>query len=998
MRTSIKHLKRISFVLIFLFTALVSFAQGVVTGKITDAAGVPLQGATIAVKGTRIAVTTAADGTFRINAPANATLVVTSVGFDQMQVAVNGASNFPITLTQGAGRLSEVVVIGYGSVKKKDLTGSVSLITSKDFQKGSINTAEQLIAGKVAGVQVVSNGGAPGSGSTIRIRGGASLTASNDPLIVVDGVPLDNSVVAGSPSPLSMINPNDIESFSILKDASATAIYGSRASNGVILITTKRGRSGKPVINFSTNFSVQKIAKKADVLSPEEFRNFVNTNPNSNATYKALLGTENTDWQDQIYQTAIGSDNNISVSGAYAKVPYRVSLGYLNQEGILRTSKLSRTSMGVNVSPKFFNDHLRVDVNLKGSVADNRFANQGAIGAAVNFDPTKPVNSGSNRFGGYYEWLDPASATGLRGLAPLNPVGLLEQTQDNSTSKRSIGNIQFDYKFHFLPDLHANLNLGYDVQKGKGTYIVSDSAAQSYHRVKDVNGIFHGGFYNQYLQTKANQLMDFYLNYVKDIRSSRIDLVAGYEYQDFSTTNFNLPSTTFDQASKINQSVFGSSKYGNRLISFFGRANLTIAGKYILTGTIRTDGSSKFNKENRWATFPSGAFAWKIKDENFLKNSSAISDLKLRIGYGITGQQDINNNYAFVKSYSLGNPQSLYQFGNTFIDPYRPDAYNDRLKWEQTATTNAGIDFGFAHNRITGSVDYYFKKTKDLLNELQQPAGTNFTNKVIANIGEMENQGVEVTVNTTPVKHPDFSWDFNINATYNKNKITKLTQIDNPKFQGVYYGGISGGTGNNVNIYSVGQPRGSFFLLQQVYGADGKPLEEVYEDRNRDGIINDLDRYHYQSSDPDVFFGVSSSVTIKKLTAGFVMRGSLGNYVYNNVASSTGTARNIMNPLNYLSNGSRSVLTSGLNGQGSNYYLSDYFLENASFLKMDNIYLGYNVGKVFRRANLSLNAAVQNAFVITKYTGIDPEVYGGIDNNYYPRPRTFSFGLNVSFQ
>lgn len=1012
MRKSTKFLSKIlpaTFALLLL--SAMAMAQTVVTGKVTDSKdGSPVVGVTVTAKGTKTSVQTASDGSFKITVPASAkSLVFTSVGFAPQEAAV-GSGTVNISFVQTSAVLNDVVVIGYGTARKKDLTGSVTAVTAKDFQKGNIQTPEQLIAGKVAGVQIVGNGGAPGAGSTIRIRGGASLNASNDPLIVIDGVPVDNNGISGAANPLSLINPNDIESFNILKDASATAIYGSRASNGVIIITTKKGRKGKIAYNFTTNLSAGVISKKADVLSPQQFRDFVNAN--GTPAQKALLGTANTDWQDEIYQTAVGTDNNLSATGSLGGVPFRASVGYLNQNGILRTGNLQRTSAALNLSPKFLNNHISVNLNLKGTSSKTRFADEGAIGAAVNFDPTKDVRSSSKRFGSYWEWLDPSAVTGLKALAPRNPLGLLEQREDNSNVKRSIGNLQIDYKFHWLPELRANVNLGYDISKGEGTIVIPDSAASVYMRYKDNSNKFHGGVNNRYLQRKQNLLFEGYLNYVKDLKklNSRLDVMAGYSYQDFlaiyyngtkpdATGKFTPYSDYTTDGTLVNAPTFWHDVPQNRLISFYGRANFSIKSRYLFTATLRRDGSSRFAKDNRWGWFPSGAFAWKIKEEDFLKDNKVVTDLKLRLGYGVTGQQDGIGNYAYLANYSLGSLTSQYQFGSSFFQPYAPSGYNPNLKWEQTETYNIGFDYGFLKNRITGSIDYYFKKTKDLLNVISQAAGSNFSNEIIANVGNMENKGVEFTINTIPVQKKDLSVEVGFNMTYNKNEITNLTAVSDPKYPGNQYGGISGGTGNRILINSVGYNRGAFYVFKQVYNTNtGKPVDDAYVDLNGDGTINDKDLYRFKSVDPKMFFGTSSNVTYKKWNAGFVMRASVGNYLYNNRFSSTGTVRNILNPLGYLANGSANVLESGLSGNGQNYYLSDYYVENASFLRMDNINLGYNFGKVINnKASLRVSANVQNVFVITKYKGIDPELSGGIDNNFYPRPRTFSVSANLDF-
>jgi iron complex outermembrane receptor protein len=994
------NIKKTLVVLLFAIIGISASAQDrTVTGKVTDARdGAPLVAASVAVKGTNKGTTTAADGTFSINVASNqTTLVVTFLNYATKEVQIAGKNSINVALSQSADQLSEVVVIGYGSVRKKDLTGSVATISSKDFNTGAITTPEQLIAGKVAGVSIISNNGAPGSGSTIRIRGGASLNASNDPLIVIDGMPIDGGGISGQANPLALINPNDIESFSVLKDASAAAIYGARASNGVILITTKKGKKGAMKLDFTSQLSIGNITKKADVLTANEIRSIVNANGTS--TLKSLLGNANTDWQDQIYQTAISTDNNISISGAAKNLPYRLSIGNLNQKGILKTDELKRTTVGININPTLFDNHLSINLNYKLSNSESRFANQGAIGAATSFDPTQPVLSSSKRFGGYWEWLDPNATTGLKALSPKNPLGLLMQNNNNSNVTRQIASALFDYKVHFLPDLHVVVNTGMDVAEGKGTTVINDSAASTYNRFKDAANKFHGGVNNQYRQTRSNSYLNAYLNYTKDIKaiSSKLELVAGYEYQEYKTTNYNFSDLTFNKT-VVNAPNFAFDVPEYRLASYLGRANLNILNKYILTASVRQDGSSKFNPDNRFAVFPSAAIAWKLKEENFLKNSSVFSDLKLRASYGVTGQQDGIGYYDYISYYNLGSNSAQYQFGNNFYSIFRPNGYYFNRKWEQTASANLALEFGLFDNKVSGTIEAYNNTTTDLLNEINQPAGTNFSNKIVANVGSMVNKGVELTLNFQPIKNKTTTWDVSLNATYNKNEITKLTISDDPSYAGARYGGISGGTGNTILIQSVGFQRGSYFVFKQVYDQAGKPIDGLFADLNRDGIVNERDLYQYKGNNPEFFFGASSNLTYKRWNAGFVLRANVGNYMYNNVASSSGTLRNFLNPIGYINNGSRDYLTTGFSGNGSNYYLSDYYVQNASFLRMDNINVGYNIGKLFNnKANLRVNANVQNAFLITKYKGLDPEVNGGIDNNFYPRPRTFVLGLNLNF-
>lgn len=1005
-----------TFALVLLSVA--AMAQNAVTGKVTDSKdGSPVPGVTVTVKGTKISSQTGSDGVYKINAANGATLVFTSVGFTRKEVVVSGPVA-DVSFVASSQQLNEVVVVGYGTTRKKDLTGSVAVISAKDFNKGAITTPDQLIVGKIAGVSVVSNGGGVGTGSTIRIRGGASLSASNDPLIVLDGVPLENSGAKGSPSILSTINPNDIESFNVLKDASATAIYGARASNGVIIISTKKGKRGKMQINFNSQVSVASLIKQADVLTADEFRTLVNkygAPATAGATdFRAMMGNANTNWQDQIYRTAVGTDNNLSLSGSAGKVmPYRVSFGYTNQEGILKDNKIERGSIAVNLSPKFWNDHISVNLNLKGSNTFSKYAADGVIGSALSFDPTQPIYSKTNRYGGYYQYLDASSPDGLKVGRVSNPVAMLNQIKHSASTERSVGNIQIDYKFHFLPELHANVNLGYDASRGTEYYFTSDSSANDYKYaqgnrvIKGTDTSYHGGNNSIGKQKKLNTTLEAYLNYVKDIKSihSRIDVVAGYGYQEYKTRDYNYVGRKLDGTvlPGTNYPAFPYGEYISRLISFYGRLNYGYKNRYLLTATLRDDGSSKFIKDKRWGIFPSLAFAWKAKDESFLRNSKVFSDLKLRLGYGVTGQQDGIPGNVYTANYSLGSNNSLYQFGNTFVAPLRPDGYNVNLKWEETTTSNIGIDFGFFNNRLTGSIDGYIKKTKDLLNnEVNQSAGTNFTNKIAANIGEMENKGVELTLNYTPVHKNDLTVELGFNATYNENKITRLTFVDDPKYLGVQYnaGASLPGTGANLFIHSVGYQRGSFFVYQQVYDANGNPIEDLFADRNRDGIINEKDQYRYKNADPKLFLGFSPSVTYKKWNAGFVMRASIGNYVYDNIGSNTGRMSTIMSTYNggILSNGSANVLETNFSGKSDQYFLSDYYVKNASFLKMDNFNIGYNFGRVLNnKANLRISGTVQNVFIVTKFKGIDPEQASGVDNNTYPRPRTYVVGVNLDF-
>jgi TonB-linked SusC/RagA family outer membrane protein len=979
------------FALLLLLGSFSARAQITVSGKVTDAKdGSDLPGVTVLVKGTSIGTQSDASGRYSLqNVPAQSTLVFSFVGKLAKEIPTENQTTINVALEDDSQDLSEVVVIGYGSQKKQELTGSITSISSKDFQQGNIQSPEQLIVGKVAGVSITSNSGQPGVGSTIRIRGGASLNASNDPLIVIDGVPLSGNKIDGAPSPLSLINPNDIETFTVLKDASATAIYGSRASNGVILITTKKGKSGTPTINFNTQLAVSKIGKMVDALDANEFRSYVETNGTD--AQKAILGTANTNWQDEIYRTGISTDNNLSISGALKNMPYRVSAGYLMQNGILLTDKLQRPSASINISPRLFNKHLKIDLNLKGAITKSNYANQGAIINAVQFDPTQPVMDANSPFGGYFEWVtrDEAGVATLNPNAPRNPVSLIKLQDNQNTVQRSFGNVQFDYMFHFLPDLHANLNLGYDVSKGRGSIFVPEYAGQSFSTQGQNNRSRNKG---------NNKVAEFYLNYVKDIPAmkSTINATAGYGYYNNSTTNYSFASFTANGDTIAgSQPKFAFDIPENTLISYYGRLIYTLDDKYILAGSVRTDGSSRFSPENRWGVFPSVALTWRINKESFLSNSSKLSDLKLRLSYGITGNQDGIANYSYLGIYSISSNASQYQFGNQFYNMTAPAAYDANIKWEQTATANAGIDYGFFDNRLTGSLDVYFKKTKNLLNTVPIPIGSNFSNQILTNVGNIENKGVEFAINGNPVRTKNFNWDLGFNFTYNNNKITNLTAVSDPEFAGNLTGGITGGTGQSIQIHSVNYNTFSYYVYKQVYDQQGKPLEGVYVDLNGDGEVNQKDQYRYKSPFPKVMLGFNTQLSYQKWTLSAILRANLGNYMYNNVASNFGVKRNILNPNNILGNSTTDINKTGF---FNNQYQSDYYIQNASFLRMDNIGIGYNAGRILgNKMNLRLNATCQNVFVLTKYTGLDPEVNGGIDYNLYPRPRTFVLGLNLDF-
>lgn len=886
-------------------------------------------------------------------------------------------------------KIEEVVLIGYGKQKKSDLTGSITSVTAKDFNGGA-TSAGQLIQGKTPGVQITNNSGAPGSGTKIRIRGTSSLSGENSPLIVIDGVPQDFVGMNGVSDPLSLINPNDIETFDILKDASATAIYGNRASNGVILVTTKKGTAGKFKLNFSTVTSVSTKMGKVDVLNAQEFRDFVNGNPYASANYKAKLGKADTDWQDQIYQAAWGTDNNVAFSGGIKGLPYRLSLGYNEQNGIVKSNSFRRTSVGLNLNPKFFDNHLSVNVNAKGTFTDNRFVDGEVIKAATYFDPTQPVYSGNSNYGGYYEWLDSGSATGYNVNGNKNPVGLINGIRDVSSVTRGLGNIQLDYKFHFLPDLHFNVNAGYDYTKSEG------------HKFKDGNlraGFEDKGSSNFYSMEKKNKLLETYFNYVKNINAinTGVDITAGYSYQDF---NILIPGAITYRGTGINSQDLNF-ETRNTLISFYGRAIFTVANKYILSGSIRRDGSSRFyngTRDNVWGVFPGVSLAWKLNEESFIKNISSISTLKLRAGWGKTGQQELPaldgnkpNNYPAFAAYNPSYPEASYQFGNEFYFMFRPANYNPNLTWETTTTKNLGLDFGFNKNRITGSIDVFRKDTKDLLVYADEPAG-GLSNASWQNVGDMKNEGIEGSITVIPVKNQNTTWEVSFNATHYKPIITKLKDRADESFN-MEVGGIEGGSGNRIQAHAVGYAPNSFWVYQQVYDSNGKPVDGAFVDRNGDGMISTKDMYYYKSTTPDAILGFSTKVSHKNWDFALSARAVLGNYVYNNAASNSSLQSASTNE--YLQN----VFATAPQYQFSvPQYKSDIYVENASFLRLDNINVGYNFGEIFTKgSNLKVYAMAQNVFVITKYSGVDPEVFTGIDNGYYQMPRIYSLGFNFQF-
>lgn len=987
--------KIVSALVLFMSFSLTVIAQTVVTGKVTNSkSGAPVAGATVTVKGTNTSTQTADDGTFSISAPSsNSVLVFTSVGFSTQEVAASRAGS--VSFVETSQKLDDVVVVAYGTRKKSDLTGSVTALGSKDFQKGNIASSEQLLVGKAAGLEVTTGGGTPGGGSKIRIRTGASFVASNDPLIVIDGIPVDGNGVRGSENLLGTINPNDIESMSILKDASATALYGSRAAGGVIIITTKKGTGRKLQFNFNTRYSISKLTEKVPVLTGDQVREIIKADGDAN--YISKLGTANTNWQDVIYRTASGLENNFSASGGIPintdfVIPMRASVGLLNQEGLLKTNVYNRLTTSLNLNPKLLKDHLSVNFAFKYSHVKDRRPGGDAVGNAVSFDPTLPVYNTSGRWAGYSQhetWDESTKRYIPTALANQNPLSLLEQRESYGIVDRIISNIQLDYKFHFLPDLHLLVNVGRDYTKGKDTFTVYGSAASDF---------LTAGFRSVSRQKLTNDLADVQLYYAKEIGSkgTKFDILAGHSYQTFQTVDYNYRSKggngEFLPTSQIRNAV---EKFEYRLESYLGRINLTLLDKYLITATMRRDASSKFATDYRVGYFPSVALAWKLKDD-FFKNSSAINELKLRAGWGQTGQQNGIGLYDYQAIYSRSSATAQYQFGNTYYTFLRPGAFIPDRKWETNETINIGLDFGFKQNRISGSIDVFQRKAIDLLSDVPQPIGTNFDITATKNIGTANVKGIEATLNLVPVRNKNFTWELGLNGTYNKGEITNLSASNDANYS-IFVGNISGGTGNKLNIQKVGSPYYSFYVFQQVYDANGKPIEGLYEDRNRDGEITDADRYAFKKPAPDFLFGFNTQVTYKKLSIGLAGHGSAGNYLYNNFFSGTGTIRNIKDPIQIIRNASTNYLETKFT---NNRYLSDYYIQNASFFRIDNLNLGYNFGRISNGIrNFRLYANVQNLLVITKYQGTDPEnsSVNGADNNIYPRPRIYSAGVNFDF-
>ena len=1017
-----------------LFLTATAFAQQIaVNGFVKDATGEPIIGATVRVAGTDGGAVTDIDGNFTLNAEPGAKLQISYIGYATQEVTA--AKNVVVTLQEDAGKsLNEVVVIGYGRARKSDLTGSVTAIKPDEMNHGLVTSAQDALQGKIAGVNITTSGGEPGGGATIRIRGGSSLNASNNPLIVIDGLAMDSYGIQGASNPLSLVNPNDIESFTVLKDASATAIYGSRASNGVIIITTKKGqKNAKPRVSYNGNISVSAIKKKMGVMSSSAYQAYVkdlvmnekgltedeyyNSEYYENLGYYDADGNHlfaNTDWQDEIYRTAVSTDHNVTVSGGIKNMPYRVSFGYTDQNGVVKTSNYQRYTASVNLAPSFLDDHLNFNINAKGMYSKTRYANAGsAIGSAIFMDPTKPVYDvdKNNGFGGFWQWGstadwgDTAWGTNINTYATGNPVAALRNYHDKGKSKALVGNIEVDYKIHGFEDLHLHMNAGMDISSGKSNKSQSPYTYAS--------GTYYYGNYGWNTQDTYNLSLNLYAQYMKDVADiHHFDIMAGYEWQHFHIKSdyfyYGLYPETSTKVDADGNPLAGTYyqpsentlyKSENYLVSFFGRFNYTLMDRYMLTFTLRDDGSSRFSKSKRWGLFPSLALAWKFKEESFLKDVSWVSDAKLRLGWGKTGQQEGIGDYTYIATYtpnSQGAYYPLFGEGRTL----RPDAYNPNLTWEKTTTWNAGLDLSFMRDRLSLNFDFYHRKTTDLINTVVVPVGTNFANKVTSNIGSLHNTGFEFAANWRAIQTKDWSWQIGYNLTWNKNKIDELVANGGKDYK-ILHGGLAvGDSGSDgVKAWHVGKPVEAFYVYQQVYDANGKPIEGQYVDRDGNGILNSDDRYYYKKSTPDVTMGFTSKLIWKNWDFGFSLRASINNYVYNGVEAGNS---NLALTNTYLGKAWHNVINMARekNWQSATVRgaLSDYYIQNASFLKCDNITLGYSFSNLFGlKANGRVYATVQNVFTITEYKGLDPEIDGGYDGNIYPRPFVGILGVSLNF-
>lgn len=1007
-----------------------SFAQtNAIKGHVKDASGEPVMGATITVNGKAVGITDM-DGNFAVDAAPGTNLTFTYLGMTPQ--TVKASKEMSITLQDDSKSLNEVVVIGYGVAKKSDLTGSVTAIKPDSKNKGVVVNAQDMLTGKVAGVNITSNDGTPGGGAKIRVRGGSSLNASNDPLIVIDGLAMDNDGVKGLSNLLSVVNPQDIESFSVLKDASATAIYGSRGSNGVIIITTKKGRKGqKPTVSYSGSVTISEKKNTIDVLSADEFRANVERLYGKDSEAYSALGTANTNWQDLIYRTAISHDHNITVSGAAKSLPYRVSVGYTDQQGIVKTSDFKRATASLNLNPSFFKDHLTLNLNAKGMYARTLYTDGSVVSSAVRMDPTQdPYNFTSEyhknqlrdkdgnslldqtlkNYGGYFQWSKKAEYgdntwpfTFDSTTQMPNPLSLLDQGSQIAHSRSFIGSADIDYKVHGFEDLRLHATLGADISKGRQSQSFATSCT---------NALYYGSYGGEEI-LKRNLSLSAYAQYYKDFNKiHHFDIMAGYEWQHFWRSKNNdyvgyYPETNNDAslAGTERPHTPYSEKSESYLVSFFGRANYTLLDRYFLTATVRDDGSSRFKEH--WAWFPSFAFAWKANEEAFLKNADWLSDLKLRLGYGKTGQQAGSiGDYEWIPSYAISTGTNGFYPVTGTGELYRPNNYRPDLKWETTTTYNVGLDWGIMDQRLSGSVDWYYRKTTDLLNYAPLPSMAGYKNQAWQNIGSLKNTGVEAAITWRAIQTKDWFWTMTYNFTYNKNEITDLNGVSENGAPVVNTNiKVGDGSGAYLQANQVGYAMNSYYVYQQVYDKNGKPIENCVVDRNGDGKINESDKYLYKSPAAPVTMGFSSRLEYKNWDFGFSLRASIGNYVYNNVEqgmSNMNTGEWFSNSLKYFSNRLKSTVERNWQTYEITSKLSDYYVKNASFLKCDNITLGYSFNNLFKSSGwhgLSgrAYATASNVFTITNYDGLDPEVGDGNDNNLYPRPFSVVVGLSLNF-
>ncbi len=1000
-----KH-KLLFTMLLLLTTISGAMAQGFTAkGVVLSSDNEPVIGAVVFEKGTDKATSTDVDGSFTlvVNSPSSI-IEIRYAGARTVEIEASKASEAPIVLEDDAISVAAVAVVGYGTLRKSDLTGSVNVVAPELDSRGMVNSASEMLMGKVPGLQITLGSGRPGDGSQIRIRGGSSLNASNNPLIVIDGVPIADNAGAGMTNPLGSINPNDIASFTVLKDASAAAIYGSRGANGVIIITTKKGSSGANFrLSYNSDYSVSVNSKTVSTLSPGEYREFLNEYWSNNANVMAIANqypNEGTDWQSMIYRPAFGTNQYLSgsgrIAGKHTELGYRASFGYTKQDGTIKGSDYNRYTLDIGLAPRFFDNHLSVDVNFKGTLSDQNNIDGDIVRNAAFFDPTKPVYQtyDNGLYNGYYTVVD--TGTGYpNSNAPVNPMAMLNEYYSKDNAMRMIGNVQVDYKMHFLPALRANLNVGYDASIGKNKNGVTKNSEQAWR-----DGDFRSeGRYNKWTGYRRNSLLDFYLNYNEDFNGHRVDVMAGYSWQHFYTedNNSSFPNNAINEDNPFFQRT---TKTENYLVSFFGRANYSYKGRYMVTATLRNDGSSRFSKTNRWGLFPSVALGWNLAEESWLKNSK-VNNLKIRGSWGITGQQDIGtNDYPYLARYNTSTKFSQYQFGNQWLHLLKPIAYDENIKWEETTSWNIGLDFAAFQNRLTFSLDLYKKYTKDLLNKASVPAGTNFSNTVYTNVGDMKNKGIEVSVGGDIIRNNDWTWNVSANFTYQDNKITRLTSTDDPNYLGDLFGSISIGTGTNAMINAVGYTPSSYYLYEQVYDSNGKPLQNTFVDRNGDGVISNEDRYVVGNAQPKMYFGWSTSLSYRKWDLSINAHGSFGYQLYNDFRMAHSSIQTIYSGLGYIDNITPTYRETGFkNVNTSEQNLSDYWLEDASFMRIDNITLGYNFSDLFGAKGLNgrLSFTAQNPFLFTKYSGIDPESSYGIDGVIWPRPRIFLLGLSLNF-